>query len=240
MPADGDAPDGVVNDYDRVAASYAAHNEGNAWNACYERPAVLALLGDVAGKRVLDAGCGAGAHSHELVRRGATVTGIDRSSGLLAIARQRLGPGVALHEGDLEEPLPFEDGAFDVVLTSLVLHYLQRWEPLFVELRRVLVPGGRIVASTHHPFMDHAHSGGDDYFATYRITEEWSVGDQQVTMQFWHRPLRDIVDAFTAGGFVVDRISEPEPDPVAEALFPEAFRSLSTKPQFLLLVASRA
>lgn len=55
MNSPGDRP----NDYDAFAAAYTADNESNAWNAYYERPASLALLGDVAGLRVLDAGCGA-------------------------------------------------------------------------------------------------------------------------------------------------------------------------------------
>ncbi|HWT58411.1 MAG TPA: SAM-dependent methyltransferase, partial [Rhizobium sp.] len=50
------------NDYDAFAAAYDADNEANAWNAYYERPAILALVGKVAGLCVLDAGCGGGAH----------------------------------------------------------------------------------------------------------------------------------------------------------------------------------
>src|SRR5689334_15759504 len=92
--------------YETIAADYAAHNERNVWNALYERPAALELLGDVAGLRVLDVGCGAGAHAQELVARGARVEGLDRSPALLRIARERLGPDVPLHLADLEQPLP--------------------------------------------------------------------------------------------------------------------------------------
>lgn len=70
------------SDYDAFAAGYARDNERNPWNAHYERPAVLRLVGDAAGRRVLDAGCGAGALSAALVERGAVV-GVDHSSALL-------------------------------------------------------------------------------------------------------------------------------------------------------------
>lgn len=51
------------NDYDAFAHAYTQDNDNNAVNAYYERSASLALLGDVAGQRVLDAGCGAGSHA---------------------------------------------------------------------------------------------------------------------------------------------------------------------------------
>ena len=58
---------------------------------------------------------------------GAVVTGIDASAGMLTLARRRLGDTVALHVVDLRDPLPFNDGAFDDVVASLVLHYLEDW-----------------------------------------------------------------------------------------------------------------
>jgi SAM-dependent methyltransferase len=57
--------------------------------------------------------------------RGAVVTGIHASAGMLALARRRLGDDVALHVVDLNDRLPFADGAFDDVVASLVLHYLE-------------------------------------------------------------------------------------------------------------------
>jgi SAM-dependent methyltransferase len=146
--------------------------------------AILALAGDVAGRRVLDAGCGSGALAAPLRERGALVTGADSSAGMLALARERLGPGVPLHQADLGEPLPFPDAAFDDVTASLVLHYLRDWAPVLREFRRVLQPAGRLIISTHHPFMDHALAGGSDYFATYNITEEWTKGGRSALMSF--------------------------------------------------------
>ena len=223
-----------MTSYDAFAAAYVAHNARSPWNARYERPAVLALLGEVAGLRVLDAGCGGGAHAEELLRRGADVVGLDTSASLLDIARRRLGADVELHHGDLAEPLPFEDGSFDLVLASLVLHYLEHWEPTLGELARVLRPGGRIVVSTHHPFMDHAASGAEDYFATYLITEQWTMGDVVADVRFWHRPLRAMLGSIAAAGLDVVTIAEPDPDATLQADDPEAFRTLSTSPQFLL------
>ena len=80
---------------------------------------MLALAGDVSGRRVLDAGCGAGAMSAALHDRGAVVTGIDASAGMLDHASQRLGDEVDLRQADLNDPLPFNDSSFDDVIASL-------------------------------------------------------------------------------------------------------------------------
>ncbi|MEY9835749.1 putative TPR repeat methyltransferase [Streptacidiphilus sp. EB103A] len=80
-----------VNDYDGFAEAYAAENETSLVNAYYERPAMLALAGDVAGRRILDAGCGSGPLFAALRERGAVVSGFDASAGMLELARRRTG-----------------------------------------------------------------------------------------------------------------------------------------------------
>ncbi|GAA1345692.1 hypothetical protein GCM10009647_090240 [Streptomyces sanglieri] len=71
-----------TNDYNSFAEAYTAANETNLVNAYYERPAMLALAGDVAGRRILDAGCGSGALFAALRDRGAIVSGFDTSAGM--------------------------------------------------------------------------------------------------------------------------------------------------------------
>jgi predicted TPR repeat methyltransferase len=90
-----------INDYDSFAEAYAAETEANLINGYYTRPAMLALAGDVAGRRILDAGCGAGPLLAALRDRGALVTGIDKSAGMLALARRRLGGDADLQLADL-------------------------------------------------------------------------------------------------------------------------------------------
>lgn len=227
------------NDYDAFAAAYDADNEINAWNAYYERPAILSLIGEVRGLRVLDAGCGGGAHAVALLERGATLTGVDSSAGMLEIARRRLGVHVPLLLADLNEPLPFGDEAFDLIIASLVMHYLPDWSLPLSEFNRLLSHGGRLVFSTHHPFMDHQLTGRDNYFETYRFSETWQRGEKTVLMRFWHRPLHAMFDALKSAGFHLETLSEPRPDPRARTCFPEAYQSLTTKPRFLFFSAAK-
>lgn len=210
-----------ANNYDTFAAAYTAEAEANLVNGYYERPALLDLAGDVSGRRVLDAGCGSGPLYAALRDRGAIVTGIDSSAEMLHLAEQRLGAGAALHLADLRHPLPFPDGSFDDVTASLVLHYLEDWAAPLAELRRVLVPGGRLIASVDHPFQSQAQaSASADYFATRKWSFEWTLGGHSAPMTFWHRPLHAMIDAFTRAGFRITVISEPPPAPGAHELFP--------------------
>ena len=172
----GPADRAVANDYDSFAEAYTAETEANLINAYYERPAILALAGDVAGRRILDAGCGSGPLFAALRDRGAIVTGFDSSARMLELARRRLGDDADLQLADLGSPLPFPDGAFDDVIASLVLHYLEDWTAPLAELRRVLTPGGRLIVSVYHPQLSSQLADpGADYFATQKWTEEWTI-----------------------------------------------------------------
>jgi SAM-dependent methyltransferase len=106
------------------------------------RPA-MDRLGDVAGRAVLDFGCGHAMASVVMARRGALVTGFDLSGGYLREARRRAlanGVNVAFVQADGER-LPFADGSFDRVWGNAVLHHLDLAKAA-PELRRVLRPGG--------------------------------------------------------------------------------------------------
>ena len=223
-----------VNDYDSFAEAYTASNENNLINAYYERPAMLTLAGDVAGRRILDAGCGSGPLFAALRDRGAIVTGIDKSAGMLALARRRLGDGADLQVAELGRPLPFPDDTFDDVTASLVLHYLEDWGPALAELRRVLKRAGRLIVSVEHPFvttMTHRDAGREaDYFATYNYIDEWTMGGQTALLSFWARPLHAMTDAFSKAGFRICVISEPPPAPDARERFPA---EIAAKPRFL-------
>ncbi|MGY5883412.1 class I SAM-dependent methyltransferase [Modestobacter lacusdianchii] len=212
-----------VNDYDSFGAAYSAENDVNLLNAHYERPAMLDLLGDVRGRRVLDAGCGSGPLAAELRARGAVVTGFDSSAVMVDLARERLGEDADVQVADLSAPLPFADGTFDDVTASLVLHYLRDWSAPLSELRRVLRPGGRLVLSVNHPSLYKMLHPESDYFALTEWSDEYDFAGQHAVLTYWHRPLHAMTDAFTGAGFQLARISEPpwSPDTPAELLPPQ-------------------
>jgi 2-polyprenyl-3-methyl-5-hydroxy-6-metoxy-1,4-benzoquinol methylase len=91
--------------YEPFAEAFESHAACGAYNAHYDRPAVLDLIGEVDGLRVLDAGCGPGFYASELVARGAEVTAFDSSPTMVSLAQARLGTGSDVRVWDLESPL---------------------------------------------------------------------------------------------------------------------------------------
>jgi SAM-dependent methyltransferase len=215
----------VANDYDGFAKAYADETESNLINGYYTRPAVLDLAGDVAGRRILDVGCGAGPLLEALRDRGAIVTGVEPSAKMLDLARQRLGDGIALHQGALGgDPLPFSDATFDDVIVCLVLHYLRDWTAPLADLRRVLVPGGRLIVAVNHPFVYKLLHPDAAYFEAREWSEDYTFSGQPAVLTYWHRPLDAMTTAFTEAGFRIAVISEPHPAPGAHELFPDILK----------------
>ncbi|CCJ05589.1 class I SAM-dependent methyltransferase [Methylocystis sp. SC2] len=112
-----------------------------------ERELLFELLGPVAGKTLLDVGCGDAALAVELAQRGAAVTGVDPDPTMIAVARRQPGSEnilLLLVEGRAEA-LPFPDAKFDRVLAVTTLCFIPDAERAVAEIARVLKPKGLLV-----------------------------------------------------------------------------------------------
>lgn len=197
--------------YDRWALVY--DHDANPLPAL-EEPRVREAVGDVRGLAVLDLGCGTGRHAVWLAAAGAAVTAIDFSEGMLAEARRKPGAAaVRLLTHDLHEPLPFADGAFDLVVSGLVLEHLRDLPRFFGEARRVLRAGGRAVMSAMHPAMLLRGSQA-------RFTDPASGAVVQPG-SFPHQ-LGDFVMAAVRARFHLEGIGEYSPDAGFAAHYPRA------------------
>lgn len=224
-------------DYDEIASRYAAGIDERPWNALYERPATLALLPDIDDKDVLDAGCGPGWYADWLARNGARVVAVDCSLGMVRLADKRLSGRARVVQGDvsnLRNLLPSE--TFDVIISSLVLHYVADLSETFREWSRLLRPGGMLVFSTHHP-IHQASLLDPGYLCSELIEEEWGwLGEK---MRYYRRPLRDLTEPLTAARFVIERISEPTPSEALKTIDPKGYERLCRLPAFIFVRARK-
>ncbi len=225
--------------YDQVAERYAELVKTKPHNAFLERPAIRALVPDIRGGRVLDAGCGSGVNLQWLIDQGAhEVVGIDVSAKMIEIAAREAIPNVSLFIADMSHPLDLlETDSFDLVLSSLVVHYIEDQQAFFAEMARLLRPGGRFVFSTHHPQSDFSWHPGN-YFETVYVTDEWrGFADEAIKVSFYRRPLSAITEALTDAGFIIERLTEPQPTQDYLKADPAGYEKARQQPAFLCIRA---
>ncbi|MDY7075787.1 MAG: class I SAM-dependent methyltransferase [Chloroflexota bacterium] len=191
----------------------------------------LGLLGDVAGKRVIEIGCGGGQNSIALTKWGATCVGVDPSPAQITHARRLAaenGVEVQFIVGVAEDLGDFPDGHFDVALSSYAFDYVTDLRRAYDEAWRVLKPGGLFVFCFSHPWFQAVgwHLAGDpdapeigDY-ATWPDVEEWdwSYDDGTTARMRGHlRTLAQIVNELLEAGFVLERLVEQNVADVEDA-----------------------
>jgi SAM-dependent methyltransferase len=237
----------VLEAYAKLAKDYEKHvDTQSGHNAFYERPAMMELMpSDMNQLAVLDAGCAAGWYTEQFIKRGAQVTAIDLSPEMVEACKRRNGNEASILTCDLAESLPFKNETFDLIVSSLTLHYLDDWMPPFREFHRVLKPGGNFIFSVNHPFMDFKHFVRPDYFAHELLTEVWNKMESgPVEVTFFRRPLHEILNV-TSNQFIIEKIVEPQPiidfKDTTEAMdwYERWFDRLRTQPHFLIVKARK-
>jgi len=211
-----------------VARRERAGVEGDATLAC-----LLELLGDVAGRDVLDACCGEGFLARVLAARGARVTGLDLSPRLIELARARDPEGtIAYRVADLSLPLPELAGCFDLIGSYLALNDVPDYRGFAATLATLVRPGGRAVLALNSPYSAVLREHVADYFA--QDAQAIYVGMSRAlggTIGYYHRTLEDYLDAFLAAGFRLAKLADvPERQGVSWALL-----SVERFPRFMVL-----
>lgn len=221
-------------------------------------PTLFRLLGDVRGRRILDAGCGSGYLARLLAAKGAKVVGVDHSSRLLEVARReekREPLGVEFHKADLARLSPFAGGAFDVVVSNVVMQDVVAFAKAFREFHRVLRAGGRLLFSVTHPCFERPVPGMwvreppdserieewrglllDRYYD--RVALWWGPSGQPPMVGF-HRTLEDYVAALHGAGLLIARMEEPRPSAEAIDRMYRQFADYVRVPNFLIVEAVR-
>jgi len=222
----------------------------SAANHLVEKPALFSLCPNLSGKRVLDLGCGYGENCREFLHLGAShVTGLDLSEKMLQIAKaendaERIS-FVRMSMSDLSAL----DGTFDVVFSSLAVHYVEDFDQLLAQIHRLLTDGGIFLFSQEHPFTTALRKGPrwsqneDGTINHYNLSDYGLPGIRTTTWIVdgvikYHRTFSDIVNALSTAGFQLEQMLEPLPGADILAQYP-AYQKCYHKPDFLLVRAKK-
>ena len=213
-----------------------------------EWPALRAMLPDLRGLRLLDLGCGFGWFCRWARQQGAAeVLGIDVSEKMLTRARaDTTDPTIAYRRADMEH-LELSPASFDLVYSSLALHYIARLSELLAQVHRALVPGGRFLFSVEHPVFTAPAAPGWSVTAAGRRT--WALDgylEEGPRSTDWlakgvikqHRTLGTYLNMLIGSGFALIRVEEWGPTPEQIAAKP-AWADDRRRPPFLLVSVRR-
>ncbi|MGK9169071.1 class I SAM-dependent methyltransferase [Inquilinus limosus] len=245
-----DTPQNIYDD-PVFFAGYAALREAESGlNAVLEQPALARLLpASLAGLRILDLGCGFGDFARAARARGAaSVLAIDVSAKMLAEARRRTEDPAIRYEQAAIETLEMGEGAFDLAVSSLALHYIADYADAVRRIAVALAPGGRFVFSVEHPICT-ALGGGQWHHDEASRELHWPVdryGEEGRRDTRWfvdgvvkhHRTVASYVNGLIDAGLALARLEEPEAEPAALQARP-GLALQRRRPPFLLLAADK-
>lgn len=224
-------------------------NEINA-NNLFEIPAMFSMMPDLNGKKVLDLGCGFGEHCRRFVNDGADqVTGIDISEKMLEVARKENSDSKISYINLAMEDIAQLNEQFDVIISSLALHYVEDFSGVVKNIYKMLYEGGLFIFSQENPLCT-CHSGGDRWtrdekgdkiylnLANYGVEGEresvWFVNN----VKKYHRTFSTIMNTLIEAGFHIEKMIEPLPTDQLLEEYPE-YKDLFHKPDFLLIKAKK-
>lgn len=213
-----------------------------------EWPSIQGVLPDLKGLRVLDLGCGFGWFCRWARERGArSVVGVDLSEKMLARARDETRDALISYErADLESFAP-SPAAFDLVYSSLALHYIENLAALFDRAFAALVLGGRMVFSVEHPIFTAPTNPGWSEDSAGHIT--WPIDrylDEGPRSTNWlapgvikrHRTIGTYLRHLLASGFRILHVEEWAPSLEQIAAHPD-WANERERPPFLIVACER-
>ena len=199
------------------------------------------MFPDLSGKTVLDLGCGYGWHCKFAADKGAaTVVGIDRSSLMIAEAKGRNAHERIEYRICGIQDYEYPEDSYDLVVSNLVLHYVENLDEIYRLVRRTLKPGGTFLFNIEHPTFT---AGVHQQFATdgtWPVTDYYYPGVRTTDflgqeVQKYHHTLTQILNGLLKAGFVIEAVEEAMPPEAWRDQMPEEMR----RPMMLLVRARK-
>ena len=206
------------------------------------------LLPDFQGKRVLDLGCGYGWHCQYATEHHAQyVLGVDISKRMLETAKQKHAHPQIEYRQIAMEDLTLEPDSFDVVFSSLALHYVKDYEQLVQHIANWLTKGGNFVFSVEHPVFtsygnqDWYYDENGNIYTRSRVRYFYEGQREAVFLQEkvvkYHRTLTTYLETLMKHGFMIQHVVEPQPP--LEMMNMEGMKDEMRRPMMLLIAVQK-
>jgi SAM-dependent methyltransferase len=184
-----------------------------------EDPAIMTVLPDLAGLRILDLGSGFGDFCRSARERGASkIVGVEISRRMIAVARSRTSDAQIEYVNSAIEDFVIQPQAYDLIVSRLTLHYVRDYEPVVRSVFNGLRAGGSFIFSVGHPICtalcdgwyenDHGEQifwPVDNYSKEGEREQSWFV-DGVIK---YHRTVQTYVNVLLDSGFALTRLLEP-------------------------------
>jgi 2-polyprenyl-3-methyl-5-hydroxy-6-metoxy-1,4-benzoquinol methylase len=215
-------------------------DEGDFARQYLLNPALFALLGDVAGKHILDAGCGQGYLCRLLARRGAIVTGVEPAQQWYsyAVEREQQQPlGITYLQEDLSS-LPDMQDRFDCVVANMVFMDIPDYKAAMHNCIAALKSGGNFIFSLLHPCFEEPASEWvkKGYVEVREYLQEYTAPQNYAYL--FHRPLSAYINFIIEEGCILRKMLEPQLSADIALQDNQAERSLHV-PHFVVIHAVR-
>lgn len=206
------------------------------------------LIPDLHNKSVLDLGCGFGWHClYAREQHASSVIGVDISEKMLQEAREKTDdPAISYIQMPIED-IEFASEQFDVVISSLALHYIESFEAICRKIHAYLKPGGSFIFSVEHPIF------------TSRNEQDWYVDDEGNRLHWpvdhyqseglretkfltenvikYHRTISTYFNDLIGAGFAIKAVREPMPSD--EMKNDPWMKDEDRRPMFLIISAEK-
>jgi ubiquinone/menaquinone biosynthesis C-methylase UbiE len=166
---------------------------------------ILSMLGNIKGKKILDAGCGAGRECKVLAKKGAKVIGIDVSDRMIALAKERCKKlNVKFFVGDMGKT-KFKENYFDMIITIFATMYKKNLKKLFREFKRILKKNGVLLIVVSHPIRKMIKYT-KNYFERGK---HWEIHDG-IKFFNYYWTMEDYINTLISQGFIITEMREPK------------------------------
>ncbi|MDQ0271401.1 class I SAM-dependent methyltransferase [Cytobacillus purgationiresistens] len=225
-------------------------DSGITYNDFLEQPAMKEAISNLEGKTILDLGCGMGGLSKYCAANGAKkVMGVDISGKMIERAEKDNRHENIQYLCQPIEELQLPSESFDLIISSLAVHYIKDYSALVATVYHLLKKGGKFVFTTEHPITtankemngwitneegQRLHWPVDDYHEEGLRKDHWYV-DGVIK---YHRTISSLINTLISSGFTLEKVVEPLPTTEGLKEMPRIIHE-NRKPSFILIQSSK-